>query len=232
MGSLVSWLWVAGIGIVLLVTLGFLGVWRLFQRWREEQVVSEAETIQNLINHCNHALLNDLQVLLGYHQLGKGDKLVGHLKSMMDRERRDQVLMRFSYPPLAVLLLHLERGLSLTRIQLVIDPWLQRLAATDGRRVWKVLEGLRTDFLVIVPQWLVLRLGRRGRCVRIHITIRGMNDVQALRDCVVRWRRMVRFYRGSLVWEEKDRVLWFLIPLSDDTVVLSSDDKIRGNERG
>ncbi|CAK9331735.1 Spo0B domain-containing protein [Thermoanaerobacter kivui] len=58
-------------------------------------MASDAEILIEYIKKRRHEILNDLQVVLGYAQLGKYDKVIEHLRITIENLNKDREIFNF-----------------------------------------------------------------------------------------------------------------------------------------
>ncbi|MBE3579813.1 MULTISPECIES: Spo0B domain-containing protein [Caldanaerobacter] len=61
-------------------------------------VVSDVEVLVEYMRKRRHELLNDLQVILGYAQLGKLDKVVDYIHRMIDNLNEEREVFNCENP--------------------------------------------------------------------------------------------------------------------------------------
>lgn len=114
------------------VLLTILLVWQqvilsLFIRPKNKQIQDSDVSIDTLMNqniklveHMRHEWLNHFQVVTGYIQLQKFDKITNYLQQVKEQSLRDSLLSRLGIPSLIHYLLHLRTVESVIKIDWVI----------------------------------------------------------------------------------------------------------------
>src|SRR5690606_8892232 len=65
----------------------------------------EAEDLLDVMNHYRHDWMNDLQVLFGYIQLNKADKLKAYVENLSDKLYRESLVSKLGVSELVAYLL-------------------------------------------------------------------------------------------------------------------------------
>ncbi|SDD23589.1 Sensor_kinase_SpoOB-type, alpha-helical domain [Paenibacillus sp. UNCCL117] len=172
-----------------------------------------------LINHYRHDWMNDIQVLMGYIQLKKYDKLPAMMEKIKDKVQQESLIAKLGIPSLILCLLAFQAEVKELRLDIRMNEEI-RLHELPG---WEeveagivlILEGFRTEATASPDSddnRLELGWSRDERCLRLDIRYSGAFRAERVRqlerELAKRWlpwqaRMACSYEEQSVVWSVK-----------------------------
>lgn len=171
-----------------------------------------AEDLIAILNRHRHDWMNDLQVLFGYIQMNKQDKIKAYMHRLSDKLTRESLVAKLADPELVAYLLRFRAVCD--RLQLEVDPageidltkiglpgvraagWIPRITESFGAAADPEEAG--QNRLSVALDW-------DGSRLAVHFAYRGGYVPDVLKAALLPVLDEVRTAGGEAVWQEGDK---------------------------
>ncbi|WP_159881166.1 Spo0B domain-containing protein [Paenibacillus puerhi] len=180
-----------------------------------------------LFNHYRHDWMNDIQVLMGYVQLKKYDKLPGMMEKIKDKVQQESLISKLGIPSLILFILAFQAEVKELRLEIRMNEEI-RLDELPGRGdvasgIQRLLEGFRAEAASSPysdDNRLELVWTKGDRILRLDIGYTGAFRVERVRrleqELAVLWEDQQVRIQGSY---EEQSVCWSVEWTLDDTAL-------------
>lgn len=175
----------------------------------------KTESFLHTVSLHRHDLMNEIQLLLGYVQLKKYDKLRDFVEQMKDKAAQESVLFRLGAPQLVLYLYQLQADNRQLEVELEIEADLkldQCVVDAHALGAWLIeLVQLFEVYGVSEEEVnsLVLEMFKETGELHIYITFEGKYEVRSLRERYEKMENRVRsgLQELTMTWQEENNGL-------------------------
>lgn len=184
-----------------------------------ESAVHESEQdlrVLRLFNHYRHDWMNDIQILMGYVQLKKYDKLLKMMEKIKDKVQQESLISKLGMPSLILYLFAFKSEVKELQLNIRINEeiHLQELPYPNevAEGVMMLLEGFKQEALTQADSEvhaLELTWSKQERTLSLHISYEGgylPDRLQQLEQSLIsRWQKhgvsiRSRYEEKSVAW--------------------------------